>query len=151
MNSKKVVLLFFVLLSSLHSFSQEKYTLSGTITDINSNETIIGATLAIPELKTGIPTNEYGFYSLTLPKGIYKIQITSLGYKTIEETINLNQNTKNNFKLTSNETTLQEVIILDNKTHTAIRKPEMSVNKLSISTIKKMPVILGEVDILKSI
>ena len=151
MNSKKVVLLFFVLFSSLHSFSQEKYTLSGTITDINSNETIIGATLAIPELKTGIPTNEYGFYSLTLPKGIYKIQITSLGYKTIEETINLNQNTKNNFKLTSNETTLQEVIILDNKTHTAIRKPEMSVNKLSISTIKKMPVILGEVDILKSI
>lgn len=151
MNSKKAVFLFFVLLSSLHSFSQEKYTLSGTITDINSNETIIGATIAIPELKVGLPTNEYGFYSLTLPKGIYKIQITSLGYTTIEETINLNQNTKNNFKLSSNETTLQEVIILDNKTYTAIRKPEMSVNKLSISTIKKMPVILGEVDILKSI
>ncbi len=151
MNSKKIVFLLFILLSNLHTFSQEKYTLSGTITDINSNETLIGATISIPELKAGLPTNEYGFYSLTLPKGIYKIQITSLGYKTIEETINLNQNTKNNFKLTSNETTLQEVIILDNKTQTAIRKPEMSVNKLSISTIKKMPVILGEVDILKSI
>lgn len=151
MDSKKVVFLFFVLLFSLHSFSQEKYTLSGTITDINSNETIIGATVAIPELKTGLPTNEYGFYSITLPKGIYKIQITSLGYTTIEETINLNQNRKTNFKLSSTETTLQEVVILDTKTYTSIRKPEMSVNKLSISTIKKMPVILGEVDILKSI
>lgn len=151
MSTKKVFFLFFVLLFSLYSFSQEKYTLSGTITDINSNETIIGATLAITELKTGLSTNEYGFYSITLPNGIYKIQITSLGYKTIDETINLSQNIKKNFELSTNETSLKEVVVLDSKTYTSIRKPEMSVNKLSISTIKKMPVILGEVDILKSI
>lgn len=151
MNSKKIILLLFIILFSLHSFSQEKFTLSGTITDSNSNETLIGATVTILESKAGIPTNEYGFYSITLPKGIYKLQISSIGYNTIEETINLNQNKRNNIKLESNETTLKEVVILDNKTYTAIRKPEMSVNKLSISTIKKMPVILGEVDILKSI
>jgi hypothetical protein len=151
MNLRKVVLLFLVLLFSSVSFSQEKFTLSGIITDINSNETLIGATVSIPELKTGLSTNEYGFYSITLPKGIYKIKITSLGYSTIDEIINLNQNRKYDFKLNSDETALQEVVILDNKTYSAIRKPEMSVNKLSISTIKKMPVILGEVDILKSI
>ena len=151
MNLRKVVLLFLVLLFSSISFSQEKFTLSGIITDINSNETLIGATVNIPELKTGLSTNEYGFYSITLPKGSYKIKITSLGYSTIDEIINLNQNRKYNFKLNSDETALQEVVILDNKTYAAIRKPEMSVNKLSISTIKKMPVILGEVDILKSI
>ncbi|WP_338408523.1 carboxypeptidase-like regulatory domain-containing protein [uncultured Flavobacterium sp.] len=148
---KKILPLFLVIVSSLSSFSQEKFTLSGTITDANSNETLIGVNVSIPELKTVIPTNEYGFYSLTLPKGIYKVQITSLGYQTIEETINLNNNIKNNFKLIGDETVLQEVVILDNKNAAVIRRPEMSVNKLSISNIKKMPVILGEVDVLKSI
>ncbi len=151
MNPKKIVPLFLILLSSFYSFSQEKFTLSGIITDANSNETMIGVNVTIPELKTGIPTNEYGFYSLTIPKGIYKIQISALGYKTIEESINLNKNTKLNFNLASNETTLQEVVVLNTKNATVIRKPEMSVNKLSIATIKKMPVVLGEVDVIKSL
>lgn len=151
MISKKIVLLFLVFLSGLYSFSQEKFTLSGTVTDANSNETLIGVNVTIPELKTGIPTNEYGFYSLTLPKGIYKIKISYLGFQNIEETVDLNQNIKKNFSLISNETALQEVVILDNKNAAVIRKPEMSVNKLSISTIKKMPVVLGEVDVLKSL
>jgi len=151
MISKKIVTLFLILFTTLTSFSQEKFTLSGTITDANSNETLIGVTIAIPELKTGVPTNEYGFYSLTLPKGIYKVQISSLGYQTIEKTINLNQNVKNNFNLFGSETVLQEVVIIDNKNKADIRKPEMSVNKLSILAIKKMPVVLGEVDVLKSL
>ncbi len=151
MISKKIFTLFLILLSNWLSFSQQKFTLSGTITDANSNETLIGVNISILELKTGISTNEYGFYSLTLPKGIYKVRITSLGYQTIEETVNLNKNTKDNFKLTGIETNLQEVVILNVKNAAEIRKPEMSVNKLSISTIKKMPVVLGEVDVLKSI
>ncbi|WKL45650.1 TonB-dependent receptor [Flavobacterium sp. ZE23DGlu08] len=132
-------------------FAQEKFTLSGTIIDANSNETLIGVNVVIPELKTGVTTNEYGFYSITVPQGKYTVQISYLGYQTIEESINLNQNIKNNFNLYSNETALKEVIITDNKTKIDIKKPEMSVNKLSISTIKKMPVVLGEVDVLKSI
>ncbi len=151
MNSKKIVLLFLILFSSFQSFSQEKFTLSGTITDANSNETLIGVNVTFPELKTGVITNEYGFYSITIPKGIYKIQMTTVGYRTIEETINLNKNSKINYRLSSNETVLQEVVVLDTKNAAVIRKPEMSVNKLSISTIKKMPVVLGEVDVLKSI
>jgi len=160
MISKKffVVLLFFSITyasfsqdTSVSELAKQKFTLSGTITDANSNETLIGVNISIPELKTGVTTNEYGFYSLTLPKGIYKIQITYLSYQTIEETINLSQNIKNNFKLSGTETVLQEVIIFDNSNKAAIRKPEMSVNKLSISTIKKMPVVLGEVDIIKSL
>ncbi|MDI1305331.1 MAG: TonB-dependent receptor, partial [bacterium] len=160
MITKKNIVFFILLLSSLASFSQEtklselpkqKFTLSGIITDAGSNETLIGVNIVIPELKTGVTTNEYGFYSITLPQGIYTFQISYLGYQNIEESINLNQNIKNNFKLFNNETALKEVIITDNKTKTDIRKPEMSVNKLSISAIKKMPVVLGEVDVLKSI
>ncbi|WP_348810817.1 TonB-dependent receptor [Flavobacterium maritimum] len=148
---KKISLLFIILFATLSSFSQDKFTLSGTITDANSNETLIGVNVLIPELKTGVTTNEYGFYSITIPKGNYTIQISYLGYQTLEESITLNQNIKNNFKLFGNETALQEVIITDNRSKTDIKKPEMSVNKLSISTIKKMPVVLGEVDVLKSI
>ncbi|WP_426092781.1 TonB-dependent receptor [Flavobacterium sp. DSR3-2] len=151
MTPKKIITFLVVLLSSFSSFSQEKYTLSGTIIDVNSNETLIGVNVVIPQLKTGVTTNEYGFYSITVPQGTYSVQISYLGYQTIEESINLNQNIKNNFNLYSNETALKEVVITDNKTKTDIKKPEMSVNKLSISAIKKMPVVLGEVDVLKSI
>ncbi len=151
MTPKKIITFLVVLLSALSSFGQEKFTLSGTIIDANSNETLIGVNVVIPDLKTGVTTNEYGFYSITIPKGNYTVQISYLGYLTISESINLDQNIKNNFNLFSNETALQEVIITDNKTKIDIKKPEMSVNKLSISAIKKMPVVLGEVDVLKSI
>ncbi|MDI5897437.1 TonB-dependent receptor [Flavobacterium yafengii] len=151
MTPKKIITFLVVLLSSFSGFAQEKFTLSGTIIDANSNETLIGVNIVIPALKTGVTTNEYGFYSITVPQGIYSVQISYLGYQTIEESINLNQNIKNNFNLYSNETALKEVIITDNKTKIDIKKPEMSVNKLSISAIKKMPVVLGEVDVLKSI
>ncbi len=151
MISKKISLFCLLLLSCLLATAREKFTLSGTISDSNSNETLIGVNLFIPELKTGVTTNEYGFYSITIPKGNYSIRISYMGYQTLEESIQLNQNTKTNFKLLTNENTLKEIIITDTKTKTDIRKPEMSVNKLSISAIKRMPVVLGEVDVLKSI
>jgi CarboxypepD_reg-like domain/TonB dependent receptor/TonB-dependent Receptor Plug Domain len=151
MISKKYFLFCLLLLSGFLASAQEKFTLSGTISDNNSNETLIGVNLFIPELKTGVTTNEYGFYSITIPKGNYSIRISYMGYQTLEDQLELNQNTKANFKLITNENTLKEVIITDTKTRTDIRKPEMSVNKLSISAIKRMPVVLGEVDVLKSI
>ena len=148
------------LLLSTNTFSQEKnpaeqtkqkVTLSGTITDAKSNETLIGVNLYIPSLKTGVTTNEYGFYSITIPKGTYKIQLSATGFQSKEQTVTLDKNTKNNFTLSGLEEQLQEVTITDTRKATNIRKAEMSINKLSIATIKKMPVVLGEVDILKSL
>ncbi|MEY4461523.1 MAG: hypothetical protein RLY98_63 [Bacteroidota bacterium] len=151
MISKKISLLFLLLLCSFSLTAQERFTLSGTVSDSYSNETLIGVNLYIPELKTGITTNEYGFYSITVPKGSYTIRISYMGYNSLEEKILLEKNTKTNFKLYSAEYTLKEVIVTDTKSKIDIRKPEMSVNKLSISAIKRMPVVLGEVDVLKSI
>ncbi len=151
MNSKKYILYIIIVLSSFCTFAQEKCTLSGTIIDASSNETLIGVNVVLPSLKTGVTTNEYGFFSITVPKGIYTVQVSYLGFQTLEESIELNQNIIRNFNLSGNETVLKEVIITDNKTKIDIKKPEMSVNKLSISAIKKMPVVLGEVDVLKSI
>ena len=84
---KKTFILFFLL--SLSAFSQEKITISGTVYDNASNETLIGVSIYFSELNAGTTTNEYGFYSITLPKGNYKIQISSLGFTKINETINL--------------------------------------------------------------
>lgn len=151
MISKKITYTILFLIASFFTYSQEKFTISGIISDAKNNETLIGVNVLIPELKTGVTTNEYGFYSITLPKGSYKIEITSLGYKTIEENIELSKNTKRNFKLNESENVLKEVVINSGDTRTENRKPEMSVNKLSVATIKKMPVVLGEVDIIKSI
>nr|WP_315149934.1 TonB-dependent receptor [uncultured Flavobacterium sp.] len=157
---KKIIHIALLLFISISVFSQEagnsetnrqKFTISGTISDANSNETLIGVNVLIPELKAGVITNEYGFYSITLPAGNYKIQITSIGFETVEETVELNKNTKKNFTLSGNENLLKEVVINSEKTSANIRKPEMSVNKLSISAIKKMPVVMGEVDVIKSI
>lgn len=148
----KITCTFFLfILTIFTSFAQEKFTLSGTITDSRSNETLIGVAIYIPSLKIGTTTNEYGFYSLSVPKGEYEIEISYTGYQTIQKTIVLNQNTKSNFAIKEGGEELQEVIITENKGKTNIKSPEMSVNKLSISTIKKMPVVLGEVDVLKSI
>jgi hypothetical protein len=147
---KKLLLLLLLSISFL-AFSQEKFTLSGTISDIKTKETLIGVNLFIPESKTGISTNEYGFYSITLPKGDYTISISYVGYQSTEEKISLIQNIKKNFLLAESSQLLNEVVIVDNKKRVNIRKPEMSVNKLSIQEIKEMPVIFGEVDIIKSI
>ena len=142
---------YLVILFSINLFSQERFTLSGTITEISSNETLIGVTVAIPSLSTGVITNEYGFYSITLPKGNYEVQISSLGYQDINQNIDLSFDQKINFQLLEVAEQLEEVIVTEDVEKLNIRKPQMSVNSLSVETIKKIPVILGEADIIKSI
>ncbi len=148
---KKIILLSFFILGTISSFAQEKFTISGVISDSKTNETLIGVNIYIPEKKATITTNEYGFYSLTVPKGTYEIQISYVGYETLEETISLERDSKKNFNLTETGQALDEVVINTEKTATNIRKPEMSVHKLSTATIKKIPVVLGEVDIIRAL
>lgn len=150
MHLKSRLFLLFCFFNLALGFSQEKFTLSGTISDANSNETLIGVNIYVPELKMGTTTNAYGFYSITLPKGIYNFEFSYVGFASSFETIDLNKNLKKNLSLSSDSEQLDEVIITE-KSKANIRKAEMSVNKLSIATIKKMPVVLGEVDVLKSI
>jgi len=150
MSFNKLLIFFLLLFISSLGFSQEKYTISGTISDKKNNETLIGVNVIVKGTKIFTITNEYGFYSLTLPKGDYELGISYVSYETIKENISLSQNIKKNYNLIESGEILDEVIITEkNKTNT--RKPEMSVNKMSITTIKQMPVVLGEVDIIKSI
>src|SRR3970040_2556055 len=131
-------LLFFIIFA-FNAIAQEKVTLSGTISDIASNETLIGVNVFIKELKTGITTNEYGFYSISVPKGDYTIQSSYTGYQTLANPIYLNSDIKRNIALQSDKQQLKEVVVTTNKRNiTNIRKPEMSTKKLKIKEIKKM-------------
>ena len=142
---------FFVILLASEISAQEKFTLKGTVTDVSSNETLIGVNIIVPAESTGATTNEYGFYSLTLPAGTYEVVISYLGFESIRETIELNENITKNYALSESLENLDEIVILEDIEELNIKKPQMSVNALSINTIKQMPVVLGEVDVIKSI
>ncbi len=141
----------FLFLFSIAVFSQEEHTISGTVYDKNNNETLIGVSLYFPELNAGVTTNEYGFYSVTLPKGTYKVQVNYLGYYSIIETIILNKKITKNFKLEEESESLDEIVIKSNIEKLNVKTPQMSVNRLTSATIKQIPVVLGEADIIKSL
>lgn len=145
----KLLITIACLCFSFTTFAQDKYTLSGVVYDKKNNETIIGATIATN--KTVTSTNEYGFYSITLPKGSYQITVSYMGYKLETISVTLDNNSKKDIYLEENPQVLEEVVVKSNIEKTNIRKPEISLNKLSVATIKQMPVVLGEADIIKSI
>lgn len=143
------LLLLFTTIISLQA--QQKFTLSGTITDSENNETLYGVNVIIKELNIGGVSNEYGFYSIEVPAGTHKVQISYLGYATQEETITFQSSIRKNFFLVESSQMLEEVILTEEVRRIDIRKPEMSVNKLSTKEIKELPVVLGEADVIRSI
>ncbi|SHL36572.1 TonB-dependent Receptor Plug Domain [Chitinophaga jiangningensis] len=147
----KVIYLLLLFTVPLWVYAQEKVTLSGIVTMKTSTETITGASIYIPEAKVSTVTNAYGYYAVTLPKGDYTIVVSCVGFERIEEHISLTQNTKTNYAMPDKSKTLAEVVIKSGSVVSDVRKPEMSVNKLSIATVKKIPAVMGEVDVLKAI
>ena len=146
-----ICFLFIFCFSNIPTNAQDKFTLKGIVSEEKNNETLIGVSIIFPELKTGTTTNEYGFYSITLPKGTYKIIISYLGFTTISETITLSENLTKNFNLTDSLETLNEIVLVENIEKVNIQAPQMSVNRLTASSIKEIPVVLGEADIIKAI
>tara|TARA_B100000768_G_C11284715_1_gene381473 strand:+ start:2576 stop:4936 length:2361 start_codon:yes stop_codon:yes gene_type:complete len=147
---KPLFFLFFTGLNLL-GYSQEKYTLSGSIFEAEGQETLIGANILILDLKTGTISNEYGFYSITLNEGTYEVTISTIGYSTIRETIILDRNISRNFTLTDSVEALDEIVIETDIEAIDIKTPQMSVNSLTASTIKQIPVVFGEADVIKAI
>jgi hypothetical protein len=151
MLKKNLFFLFFLTFYS-YIFSQEKFqTLSGYVMSLESNELIIGANIVFPEIGNGTTTNSYGFYSITLPSGVYEIEISSIGFKSINESVDLQKDQKVNYYLEENIENLEEVVVTQNVEEIDIKKPIMSLNILSNQTIKQTPVLFGESDLLKSI
>jgi hypothetical protein len=146
---KKITLLLFCVWISSNLFAQEKFTLSGNITDGKTGEELIGATVVIEELSTGASANVYGFYSISLPKGKYNVRYNFLGYESFRTEINLDKNIKKNVELFPSQKMLDEVVITDKADNENVEKIEIGTIDIKMESIKKLPAFLGEVDVLK--
>lgn len=148
---KKLFNLFICVVSSFSVIGQEKVTISGYIKDAINGETFIGATVYIPTIEQGTTSNEYGFYSMSVEPGLYKIEYGYLGYNKQVLQIELQDNTKSDVELSVEGVRIEEVVVSSEAKDKNVRDIEMSVNKLDMTTIKKMPSLLGEVEVIRSI
>lgn len=140
-----------VLLININLNAQNRHTLSGYVKDKVSGETLIGVNIYnSADPGTGTITNEYGFYSITMPDGNYKIIFSYIGYEKTTKEISLNSDTRINIEL-SEGIQIEEVIISSKQEDKNIQSTEMSTIALPIESIKKLPSLFGEVDILKSL
>ena len=145
-------LLCISLLLSVVVSAQQKYAISGTVTDASNGETLFGASVFLEGTTSGAITNEYGFYSITAEEGDYNLVVSYVGYANISKKVSLNGNQKIDFEISEASTELDEVLIVAEESERVnLKSPQMSVSKLKLETIKNMPVVLGEVDIIKSI
>jgi hypothetical protein len=153
---KLVIFLFiissFSLLNGQDKFGtaiQDKITISGYVTDSKNGELLAGVTIIDTNHKTGCSTNAYGFYSITLPSGKYELQYSYIGYQTILRSGTADKNLTLAIALTAVELKLGEVVIEGRRKDENVRTNEMSIAKLDIKTIKMVPSLLGEIDLIK--
>lgn len=130
---------------------QETYTLSGTILN-EQHHPVPGANISIKERRTSVPTDDEGRFSVRLPNGHYTLRISHMGYLDMEDQVWLRSDMAKDYTLSADSETLEEVVITEKRKNIAeIKKPQMSVNRLSMEQIKRTPVVLGESDPLKSL
>jgi hypothetical protein len=131
--------------------SSSNVSVSGTIKDKKTGETLTGATIGFAGHPTlGVATNAYGFYSITIPSGRYQMVISFSGYATDTIALDLQQNTVVNQMLAAANGQMQEVVITGRKSNNILVTPP-GVQHLNMDDIKDLPVLLGEKDVLKTI
>jgi len=137
---------------SLTTQAQNQLTVSGYVKDRATGEALIGVSVYVKEAATGITTNTYGFYSLTLPKGAYNLVCTYVGFGKQTRTVDLTaQNARLDIELGQEGENLQEVTVSTNREDDNVKSVEMSVNRVEMRTIQRIPALLGEVDVIRSI
>ncbi len=147
---KNTFLIIIISFLSQLSFAQTA-TLSGHIKDKKNGEALIGATCYFPDIRKGITSNEYGYYSITVPAGTYKISFSYIGYETQNITLDLIKNQVFNILLADENKELDAVTVVGTRKDRNIESTEMSMEKLPVKLVKKLPSFMGEVDVLKTI
>jgi hypothetical protein len=131
--------------------AQQSYVVSGSVRDKQTGESLIKAVVRIQELpNAGIISNEYGFYSLSLPKGNYSVVVSQVGYETLVQKIKLDSSITINFSLQT-KNVLKEVVVESSRKNDNLTKAQMGTETINMSAISKVPVIFGEKDLLKTI
>ena len=148
MKQLSIIILFIIL--TLPGLAKT-VTLNGYLKDKANGEALIGASVYIPQLKTGVVTNSYGYYSLSMQQGSYSVTFTFMGYQTQTLQIDLSESKQINVMLEENAKQLDEVVVKGEKKNQNVEKLQMSMERVQVKMLKKLPSFMGEVDILKSI
>lgn len=130
---------------------KRKVTLNGYIKDSNTGEALIGATIYIRELELGSTTNNYGYFSVTIPPGQYTVIFSYIGFQEMQKKVELISNMKFDFKLETNPQELQEVIISSFQKEEVIFKRNAAQSEVIPAFVKKQPALMGESDVIKAL
>ena len=147
MRSLIFIFLFFL---GQSTFAQENSTLSGTITDARSGETIIGAKVFFPEIRQGVTSNSYGFYSITIPADSHTVEIRVTGMETRTFLLDLSKNLELNVDMGGDIQEFEEIVV-NAKADENTKSAQLGQIDLDIDQIKTLPAFMGEVDIIKTI
>ena len=142
-----------ILMSVLSGAAQTatRYTISGYVRDTANGESLVAATVAVVELTRGTNTNDYGFYSLDLPAGRYNIKVTYVGYRSVVIPVELNHDIKLNFEMNSSAIATKEVVVTGERKDANVSSSSVGKQELTIETVKAVPALMGEVDVLKTL
>ncbi len=143
-------ILLWLLLSTI-AIGQQNLTINGTVKDAETKESLIGVTLVFKELNKGVVTNNYGFYSISIPEGTHTLLVGYLGYETQEINRYFGESNTINLELKPAQEALEEVVVTETNEQISIKRPQMSVNRLSANNIRQTPVVFGEADLLKAL
>lgn len=142
---------FLLFISVAQAQTPVKYTLSGTVSDSLSGETLIGATVILTgESTAGVGANEYGFYSVTVPAGTYAMKCSFIGYTARSASVVLNSDRKLDIRLVPG-TELKEVEVTAEKKGVDLQRPDIGVERMDMKDVEKLPMIFGERDVVKAI
>lgn len=131
--------------------AQTKFTLSGYVKDASTGEDLIGAFIYVQnDPATGTVANDYGFFSITMPAGNYQVVFSYIGYETQVQTVDLQTDVRLNINMKPGQI-LEEVVVKGEREDENIQSTDMGRVELDIEQIKTIPVLFGEVDILKTI
>ncbi len=154
MKNRVLVLIIFACTYCIAATAQNKvrHSVSGTVKDARTGETLIGANVILYAPKPGgTLTNSYGFFSINAEEGQYQMVVSFSGYQPDTITVRLDKNISISVNLLLSKGQLQEVVVTSGKKNENISKPLMGVEKLNMAEVNKLPVIFGERDVMKSI
>ncbi|MCW5923778.1 MAG: TonB-dependent receptor [Saprospiraceae bacterium] len=142
---------FILLLSPFYLFSQNTATVNGTLRDAQNGETLIGATVEAIGLGKGNVSNEYGFFSFSLPEGqdSVTLRFSYIGYESAFRRIKPVGTIRLNVSLRPESAVIEEVVIKANALEEKMKSTEMSVTTIGTREAKALPALLGEVDLIK--
>ncbi len=122
------------------------YTINGYVKDSETGEALIGASVYNPLTNRGTVTNEFGYYSFTMPEGRQTVNYSFVGFKAVSKTYSLSKRIRSDIYLNSN-IEIEEIVVIDQDSSAIWRGRE----KINLEEIRNLPAVFGEVDVIKSI